>query len=249
MRLALQAVYDKNTGPHVVKPEDGGVLLCTGEPDFFGNFGIGTTVEKAAEAAASILSPGLAMFIVPGPPAPEWEGALAPHGFVHGGSIPAMSVDLASLREPALAPGYTFERLRKEDDGATWAKVLSESYPVAPVAAGSMSPLHVDTEDSPDSALQYFQVRCGDEVVGVSLLALIDGSAGIYCVGTMPGHRRRGLGAALTAFPLKAARELGYRTGVLQASEAGYGVYRSLGFEDDGQVQLYVRVPEDSDHA
>jgi len=68
-------------------------------------------------------------------------------------------------------------------------------------------------------------------------------------VGTMPGHRRRGLGAALTAFPLKAARELGYRTGVLQASEAGYGVYRSLGFEDDGQVQLYVRVPEDSDHA
>ncbi|MBS1715777.1 MAG: GNAT family N-acetyltransferase [Armatimonadetes bacterium] len=244
MRLALEAVYSDNTCPFVHRPESGGIVLRSGEADFFGNFGIGLSRDGAVEAASRTLAEGLAMIIVPGPLDPGLESDLAPFGFVHGGEIPAMKVALDGMPSPKLPDAYTFERLSSADDGEDWAKTLSESYPVAPLAARSMSPVHVRTDDAADAPLQFFRIRSGDETVGVSLLAMIDGLAGIYCVGTMPDHRRKGLGAVLTAGPLAVARDLGLTTGVLQSSEAGYSVYRGLGFEDDGAVQLYVRVPE-----
>ena len=48
----------------------------------------------------------------------------------------------------------------------------------------------------------------------------------------------------MTAEPLRAARALGYRVGVLQSSEAGHSVYRRLGFADYGVVPMYLLLPE-----
>jgi hypothetical protein len=36
------------------------------------------------------------------------------------------------------------------------------------------------------------------------------------------------------------ARELGYQIGILQASKQGYNVYRRLGFQDFGDLSLYL---------
>jgi len=40
------------------------------------------------------------------------------------------------------------------------------------------------------------------------------------------------------------ARDLGYKSGVLQASKSGYSVYQRLGFKETGAVQLYMHTPE-----
>jgi predicted acetyltransferase len=71
---------------------------------------------------------------------------------------------------------------------------------------------------------------------------LHNGVAGIYGVATLPEERGNGLGAHMTAAPLRIARELGYRVGILQASEDGHPVYRRLGFADFGEVPLYLRL-------
>jgi hypothetical protein len=52
-------------------------------------------------------------------------------------------------------------------------------------------------------------------------------SVGLF---VLPEVRRKGVGAQVTRYPLMQARGMGYKVGVLQASEMGYSVYRSLGF-------------------
>jgi predicted N-acetyltransferase YhbS len=78
----------------------------------------------------------------------------------------------------------------------------------------------------------------------MSTLFLGAGAAGIYFVSVHPHVRRLGIGAALTLAPLRAARELGYRIGVLDASPLGEPVHRRLGFTTCCQISLYEWSPQ-----
>ena len=59
-----------------------------------------------------------------------------------------------------------------------------------------------------------------------------------YWVSTVPGSRGKGIGTAVTLAPLREAREMNYRIGILQSSKMGLGVYRTLGFEQ--YCKLYI---------
>ena len=58
--------------------------------------------------------------------------------------------------------------------------------------------------------------------------------ASVFFVNTDPECQRRGIGRAMTAAALTAARDLGATRASLQASAAGARIYVSLGFEDAG---------------
>lgn len=76
-----------------------------------------------------------------------------------------------------------------------------------------------------------------------SFLALVDGApagtaatfvtgdvAGIYNVATVPGHRGKGVGAAVTWAAVSAGASAGGTRSILQASGAGAPVYERMGF-------------------
>jgi GNAT superfamily N-acetyltransferase len=65
--------------------------------------------------------------------------------------------------------------------------------------------------------------------------------AGLFNVGTLETHRRRGYGRAVSIAAMAAGRERGLVTGVLQATEMGEPVYRALGFRRYGDLLMAAR--------
>ena len=66
------------------------------------------------------------------------------------------------------------------------------------------------------------------------------GDCGIYNVGTLEAHRRRGLATALMALMLRDAAARGCTTASVQATPMAEGVYASVGFRDLGRYLEYV---------
>ena len=79
---------------------------------------------------------------------------------------------------------------------------------------------------------RWFLGLLNGKAASVSLLALHDEFAGIYCVATIPEARGKGLGRAITREPLLAAKSEGYKVAVLEASSMGLPVYKGIGFNN-----------------
>jgi len=224
------------------------IRLVTGEAHPFGNFVIlsnATDLTAARGAIEPLLScPAPSAVLLPSMEAdPQIDALLTTSGFVSHGALPAMAVDIAALQAPTLPDGYEFVRVADGVDGAEWERRFAEGYELPPGVARYFSPSAVGADLSPDASTQFFAARKSGAIVSTSLCCLDDGLAGIYCVSTVPQERRKGLGAYATAEALRCAARLGYGVGILQSSEAGYSVYRRMGFADFGGVPIYIRIP------
>jgi len=84
-----------------------------------------------------------------------------------------------------------------------------------------------------------FVGRVDGEPVSSSLLCISADTAGVYNVATPERFRGRGYGEALTWAAVAEGTRRGCSNAVLQASAAGYPIYRRMGFVDLGKyVQL-----------
>jgi GNAT superfamily N-acetyltransferase len=72
--------------------------------------------------------------------------------------------------------------------------------------------------------------------IGTAGSRVIEDSALVAAVVTVPEFRRRGLGTAMTFHSLLAARSAGAGSAFLDATPAGAGIYRRLGFRDLGPI-------------
>lgn len=156
--------------------------------------------------------------------------------------MPCLGVDIDKLPPTQLPDGYTFERVSKAEDRQQWADVFARGYEL-PLPIGTAFAGGINDDNSQDAPVQYFWIKEDDQPVCTSLVHMHEGVAGIYGVATLREARGKGLGAHITAQPLHIAKALGYSVGILQASEDGHPVYQRIGFEDFGQVSLYVRMP------
>lgn len=86
----------------------------------------------------------------------------------------------------------------------------------------------------------------GDDGAIVSCVSALDdrGDCGIYMVATHAEARGRGLAGALMSHALIEAKQRGCKTTSLQASQAGYSVYRKLGYKDLGTIGMWERRAE-----
>jgi len=77
----------------------------------------------------------------------------------------------------------------------------------------------------------------------VAIVAMVEaaGAIGVYSLATLPAFRRHGYGEALLR---SAAAEMTRRSGrhpfVLQSTDAGYGIYKRMGFRDVTKFAVYL---------
>ncbi len=168
---------------------------------------------------------------------------LARHGLVDGGETPAMGIELARLPEmPALPAGVTIEQVRDPDSLRQWAYTSAVGFGLPQSAAERFQDVITRDPLSEDSP-KYYLARTDGAPVATSAITLVAGVAGLYSVATLEQARGQGIGAAVTQLPLLAARDLGYRIGILQASAMGYPIYARLGFHEHFRYRTYYWEP------
>jgi ribosomal protein S18 acetylase RimI-like enzyme len=86
-------------------------------------------------------------------------------------------------------------------------------------------------------------IRIDGTTVGHVAINLWHGIAGIYSMGVSAAHRRQGIGRALTVAACRLAAERGCTYAVLNATDDGEGLYRTVGFESHGWGQSWWWFP------
>ena len=165
---------------------------------------------------------------------------LVAHGFTHFGDGAGMAIDLLAMKEGGPMPAnLAITEVKDSATLKTWCHTAAVGFGMP--------------EDAEPGILKWFTTGLelklpmklylawwNGEPVATSQLLLAEGVAGIYFVATIPQARRRGAGFAITLKPLQAAREMGYRAGILQASKMGAPVYRRMGFKEYGKIPSYI---------
>jgi len=169
---------------------------------------------------------------------------LAASGFKHAGNGPGMAADLYALREDApTLPGLDIVHVEDERVLRHWVEIAGAGYGEPEAILEARYSVHLGLGLAEGLPLQRFLAYLDGQPVAMSALFLAAGVAGVYEVATIPAARRRGVGAAVMLAPLQHARVLGYRIGVLQASEMGVGVYSRLGFRQCCTFTVYAWEP------
>jgi GNAT superfamily N-acetyltransferase len=146
-----------------------------------------------------------------------------------------------SLRAP---PGLTVEQVSDDETLEQWCHSLAVGFEWPDFMEDAWLDLYRSVGLGMQSPFRHYLGRLEGNPVATSSLFLGVGIAGIYDVVTLQEARRQGIGSAITLAPLREARALGYRVGVLQSSEMAFSVYRKVGFREYCKISLYVWVSE-----
>jgi ribosomal protein S18 acetylase RimI-like enzyme len=171
--------------------------------------------------------------------------ALEAHGFTGSTrSTSGMAVDLLALNEGLLAPpGLTIDQVGDTKTLKRFCYVAFSMFEWPDFVIDALLDYYLSLGLGAQSPRRYYIGWLKGEPVATSELVLGAGVAGIYNVATVPEARRQGIGTAMTLAPLREARALGYRVGVLGAgvrNESALGVYHNIGFREYCRMGAYV---------
>jgi GNAT superfamily N-acetyltransferase len=216
--------------------------MFSGIKNPFGNFVTGLSISDperhVLSISASLKSEGLqAVWLVSPIVTPKnLSKLLFQRGWRYAEALPLMIADLDQICDHDALSNLMLHPVTDSRELALWIQLLAEGSAILPKVAELFGLVSSDR-------YRVFTAFLDGRPVGCCALTLHEGVAGIYCVCTLEKFRGRGIGTALTARPLRIARDLGYRIGTLQASKMGYPVYERLGFIDVGSTDLYVFSP------
>jgi hypothetical protein len=198
-----------------VRREPGTVLADALSPCPFLNVAATATAPDVdtARTFAGFFPQGRPFVLISPHPTPD----LGPAGLTPVGHPPLM-VRPAGPAAPPPPPGVTVTEVVDAAGLAVWDRVLAEGYPMPP------SPAPPALLGGPT---RFWLARVDGEPAAVTLSYTAHGVVDVEAVAALPAFRRRGVGAAVTWAATLADPVL---PAVLLSSDAGRGVYESIGY-------------------
>lgn len=155
----------------------------------------------------------------------------------------AMAANLGSIAHGECSPaGLQIERVCSLDRLHDFVRIIAQSWTPPDLEVLRFYDLTAPVLFTDDVPFWLYVGYFENEAVATAQLTFGGGVAGLYSIITIPSHRRRGIGAALTLRLLRDAQALGFRTAILQASAAGAPLYTRVGFVPFGQIVEYKPV-------
>jgi len=228
------------------------VQLITGRTEapwlngvLFARFEEGDLGGRVDAAMAPFRKQGLPMLWSVGETsAPDKLGrALRSHGLAPLEPLAAMALELERFELPETPDELTIEPVRDEPGLERWAAAYIDGFEMPDPAGGVIRDIYRRLGFGDDAPFRHFVGSIDGHPVASGTLFLAEGAADVWHISTAPAYRGRGVGAAMTAATMQAARNLGYRYGAIVATAMGAGVYRRLGFEQHGELTQYVWSP------
>jgi len=223
--------------------------LITDLPDFFTNLVV--SAQLPSDRADELIEDALTHFrrknirklswlVQDEEEAGEMNEALLAHGLTFRESFSIeMAIDLATLlTDLPSVPGLKIIPVIDRSALRQWIHIASIGFRIGEEFEKVWYELVAEVIF--DMRFRTYLALLNGKPVGTSQLFLSGGVAGIYNVSCIPEARGRGIGTAITLAPLLEARRMGYRIGILQASSRGYRIYRRLGFQDFGNLSVYL---------
>lgn len=160
-------------------------------------------------------------------------------GFSHLYEAAGMAVDLSGLGAgPETPPELSVQEVRTPVSLRSWAKITTSVFEFPDFATAPWFDMHATLGF--DGTYRHYLAHLRGVPVAAASMFLGAGVAGISNVATLPNHRRRGIGSAITLEALLDARRAEYRIGVLFASEMGRSLYEKLGFATYCTASCYL---------
>lgn len=176
--------------------------------------------------------------------APELFERLEAHGFRLDYQSPGMALDTTHLDARLTLPDeLEIVEARDARTLADFSAVIFESYKdrgmsLEAAQAFEQVTLALGVETSP---FRLYVGYMDGKPVATNLAFNGGGVTGLFCIATVPAYRGKGIGAAVTLYPLYEMRDRGYQYAVLFSSKSGKPVYERVGFREVGlKVGRYV---------
>jgi len=153
-------------------------------------------------------------------------------------SADKMTVLLSKSLEESASPAQV--AINERPDANSWTRAYLEAFYGDQELAPHVTLIVARLQKL--NAVTLLEAMVGDRSAGVLAIFRTEGLAGVYCVGTIPGHRRKGVAASLLSNAKVIARAEGRRL-VLQSltSDGSLRYYLQRGFRVLYSKQLLSR--------
>jgi ribosomal protein S18 acetylase RimI-like enzyme len=165
------------------------------------------------------------------------EAPVAAAGLTSHGGIPSLALAPISAVEASDIPGVVIRSV-DETNLSDHVSVVQGAFDWEDRALATV----FTTRLLHDPAWHAYVAYMDGEPAATAQLVVAGAVAGLYYIGTRAGFRSRGFGEAVTRHAIHHGAALGCEMASLQASPAGYPVYKRIGFEDVAYYRTYVGV-------